>query len=484
MVLEYEGAGPSGVIKIRLSSDGEGITSDFGSTFRGGSERVLWRDVVAAGVGRLSIDLGSVPQGGEVLREMAAREFVFFGCRRRRGRPEVKGWGLPPTAEERAALVAELRSRLGARWREETLDHDAFARSIGVSRLSGLRTALIVLAVVFVGIPLVIALGSSVLALLFNRYTQPFWSLAAGVSAFVLGFRDIRTRFVIRNTPTAKASSAAIGLAELSGRARAIEPTAAPVSGVPSAFWAVRVERYQTTDDGSSWSDVALERSAPLQRFELEDESGRISVWARGSDLILTSRVWQSDEPGSALPDAGRAFLAQRGLVWEGEQRLRVHELRLGDDDPVFVLGSLAERRDVSDSAAAEPRVFAGAGRARRRLHAAGWRTAEDVPFARWIERLPASLREVIFALLELRAASAREQATRVGPPGLAPESVLVWRGAGSRPFVIADHSERAALEHVSQRALAGVGVGALLMAWGVASGIALLVAFGGGAAS
>ena len=474
MVLEYQVESPVGTIQLRTVIDGDGIQTDSTSSFRSDRSRVRWTDVVAAGVGKFQLKLEPSLPEAQLLQPIADREFVMFGCKGRFGGASgVTPWPLPPSPEHRAALIAELRAWLGTRWKGESLDYQAFERELGVSRFSGWGTPLWVLAGLVVVAPIATIAGGAAIGLLFNQYTLPLWAFGAGGVLFRSGFRSLRTTLTIRGTPTAKATSAAIGLAELTGSARAIgEPVPAPVTGVPSLFFAVMVERHERdpNEGGAEWVTVARRRSRPLERLELEDASGRIPVWARGSDLILDERVWESDKSEPLLPEAAKLLLAELGLFWQPDPKLRLTEIRLGVGDPVFVLGTLSERRVVHDLATGAPRVLSTSARTPSRWSAAAWKTSKDVPFAGLIARLPESLRQTVLALLELGSARAREEAVLGGPPELASERVMVWRGDGSRPFLIADHSEDAALRRLSERVVALLVVGGLLMAGGFAT--------------
>ena len=118
-------------------------------------------------------------------------------------------------------------------------------------------------------------------ALLFNEVTIFFWMFLAGGLAFRHGFIQYRNRLAMSGTATAKATSAAIGLAELSGRGLG-STREAPITGTPCLFWKVEVQQYQARSN-RGWNRK-LERSYRVETLELEDDTGRILVWTRGAE--------------------------------------------------------------------------------------------------------------------------------------------------------------------------------------------------------
>src|SRR4029077_10618268 len=71
-----------------------------------------------------------------------------------------------------------------------------------------------------------------------------FWSLAAlgaGPYLFYRGFRELRTRQLIPNTPRARIRSMAMGLVEIEGVAEPRSALVGPFSGRPCLYWQVDI---------------------------------------------------------------------------------------------------------------------------------------------------------------------------------------------------------------------------------------------------
>lgn len=103
---------------------------------------------------------------------------------------------------------------------------------------------------------------------------------AVGVVLLVVGFRSYQFGRIVRDTPTAKPSSAAAGRAEVEGIARPIgEPLETPFTGEPALCLDWRIEERVSEDgDDEKWAERAAEMH--LEPFYLEDDSGRVLVRA------------------------------------------------------------------------------------------------------------------------------------------------------------------------------------------------------------
>jgi hypothetical protein len=263
--------------------------------------------------------------------------------------------------------------------------------------------------------------------------------LAGGVFIFHMGFVEYRNMLSVRNLPTAKASSAAVGLVELAGRARGGTPTPAPVSGTLSASWTVAIERDYSGKNGG-WRGVA-ERRSPFTTLEVEDETGRMLIWPRSAELVLDSSTWVSvDGPP---PDGGARLLAEAGIEWPAgrhSQAMRLVETRIEEGGPLYVLGTVCERAQI-------PARFlrpAQADAAPASVPAAT-PAAQDSRAARWAQRAGLPLDPNRY------------------PPDVDPTRLLMWKGDQKRPFVIAS-SEQKALKSLSSKMKWELAIGPLLI--------------------
>jgi hypothetical protein len=298
---------------------------------------------------------------------------------------------------------------------------------------------------------LVVLIGLYAFALVFNEVTIFGWLFGAGFFSFRHGFIQYRNRLAVSGTATAKASSAAIGLAELSGRGHSEQTGRAPVSKTSCLFWSVDVDQWQRRSKRRGWNNK-LRKSFGVETLELEDDSGRVLVWTRGAELISVKQVWRSEDGDP--PEAGLRLVATTGLQWpapSSRSPMRITEERILSDAPLYVMGTLAERRQIPERPISFlPRVlqkWAGvAPRLDDQSFVAAFRFASQTG-RRWLAR------------------DLQNTVPRWSPPDVDPHRVVVWKGDQRRPFIISGLTEREALSALSRRAWLYILGGGGLMA-------------------
>jgi hypothetical protein len=309
-----------------------------------------------------------------------------------------------------------------------------------------LQFAYLVAAVLIVGF-----LGLMAFALVFNEVTIFGWSFIAGFCAFRHGFIEYRNKLTVSGTATAKASSAAIGLAELVGRGSSADVRDAPVSKTPCLFWSVEVHQWSRQSKRRGWQSK-FQKSFGVETLELDDESGRVLVWTRGAEIITVKQVWRSEDGNP--PEAGLRLVAATGLPWperSSANPMKITEERITAGGPLYVMGTLAERRQIPDTPKA---LWLGL-------------------LKRWADMSPRLDDQSFIAALRFASQGARRwlardlQPAMPGwmPPNVDPHQVLVWKGEQRRPFIIAGQLEPEALKALSRRAWLYILGGGGLMA-------------------
>ena len=169
--------------------------------------------------------------------------------------------------------------------------------------------------------------------------------LAAGPWMYWRGFRTLRTRQLIANTPTARIRSMAMGLVELSGAVEPRSTVTAPFSGKACAYWQVDI----AVQDKRGWRTT----TGP---FYLSDETGVALVYPHGSSCTINYGT-EEHCAGLMLPPCYADYMnAHASLVGSlarlGTLRFRERVLEAGQR--VFVMGTAMPRsqaRAVSQDA-------------------------------------------------------------------------------------------------------------------------------------
>jgi len=162
--------------------------------------------------------------------------------------------------------------------------------------------------------------------------------VAAGVFFFATGFRSLRQRRVVEDTPTSQAGAVAVGPVEIVGRARPLpgDPVIAPFTGERCAFVAWKVERKR----GRHWETVMEGHG---NAFLVRDPSGRILVDGLGADVSRLPSTSIDSGLASDPPARIQEFCKARGIEWRtlGVNRaMRWTETAVLPGSHVYVLGT------------------------------------------------------------------------------------------------------------------------------------------------
>jgi hypothetical protein len=170
----------------------------------------------------------------------------------------------------------------------------------------------------------------------------------AGVFLFFQGFRMLRFKRLILNTPLSKIHSASIGLVEVTGTPVGPQTLSAPITGDPCFYYRARAWQWEEAGKDSKWRQV-LDESMYVPFF-LEDSTGKVLIDPQGAEMDVHRNF--SDEIGTSffgsrdlLPDNIRNFLVQRGLV--PYNKIKLEECIIKPEFPLFVFGTLGENRTM-----------------------------------------------------------------------------------------------------------------------------------------
>jgi hypothetical protein len=362
-----------------------------------------------------------------------------------------------PQGSDRDAIVAELRARLGAGWIGDHLPITDVQQRLGITE--GTWSTFKVIGIVVAVLALLVLLLMSLVMLTHPVITVPA-SIVLGAWLCRKGLRGLSDALAVANSPTSKASSAALGLVELEGRALASAPTAAAVTGRPSAWWDVTVSVWSEERTKGHWSQMAARHGGRIDLVELEDDTGRLPIWLPGATMLLAVQSWESGK--DVLPPNGVALLDELGFPWNSQRRLLVREQCLEVGKTLYVLGTLDERSNLRDPSEAGPLE-----RGLQQLVSGQWRRTV-------VGAAPAPLRVIIAVLIGFldifaQVGNGGDRALReavIAPPALAPSALVVWKGRSGRPFLVSNRTENTALAALRTRSLWTFGAGAAVLCY------------------
>ena len=159
----------------------------------------------------------------------------------------------------------------------------------------------------------------------------------AGPILFAGGFRDLRLKRLIQNTPTSRIRSAAMGLVEVNGVIGCRSVVSAPFSGRTCAVWNVDISIQGRSKN--TWSIV--HRATSGHPFFLRDETGVALVYPHDADCKVHFGVEELCA-GVALPEPYASYvstLGPRQYLWRLGM-LRFRERVLEEGARVYVMGT------------------------------------------------------------------------------------------------------------------------------------------------
>ncbi|MCC6758981.1 MAG: hypothetical protein IT395_05095 [Candidatus Omnitrophica bacterium] len=169
-----------------------------------------------------------------------------------------------------------------------------------------------------------------------------FLGLGAGIFLFFNGFRIFRKKQLIDNVPTSTVRGMAMGLVELSGRAVRGAPLKGPLSREDCAAYTYCIERYERRGKSSSWVTIAKGDSFHCS-FDVEDETGKVTVMPYGVEFICNVRYFFETGLMTPLPPNLSGFMNNAGISYGGffgNSRLRFTERNIQPGEPIYVLGT------------------------------------------------------------------------------------------------------------------------------------------------
>jgi len=97
-----------------------------------------------------------------------------------------------------------------------------------------------------------------------------------GISFLFLGFKKLKEYYLIKNIPTSKIRSIALGLVEVFGKIKVIDTIKTPISKKDCVFYRLVVEKRVPSSKTSKWKKIRDEISCEL--FYIKDETGLIKI--------------------------------------------------------------------------------------------------------------------------------------------------------------------------------------------------------------
>lgn len=170
-------------------------------------------------------------------------------------------------------------------------------------------------------------------------------SLLGGPALFWGGFKDMKRRRLMQDTPTARIRSMAMGLVEVNGTVEQRSTVTAPFSNRPCVYWQVEIAMRSGRRHG--WTTIHKNSSG--NPFFLRDETGLALVYPSGSDCEVAHGV-EETTLGLSLPAFYQDYMRKNGIWMRHVARLsslRFRERTISAGERVYVLGTAVPSAQV-----------------------------------------------------------------------------------------------------------------------------------------
>ena len=170
----------------------------------------------------------------------------------------------------------------------------------------------------------------------------------AGLYIFYRGFKNLRKKQLIENTPTSKVRSIAMGQVEVIGTTKPFTKLIkSPFTNTPCVYYKWQVEEYRRTKNSSYWAEIA--KGDSKNKFYLEDNTGEVLVDPQGAEIDI-----QHDLQTQLKTEIIDAFLTENKIsskAWFFGRQLRYTEYYLTPKDTIYILGYAGKSSEVKSSA-------------------------------------------------------------------------------------------------------------------------------------
>lgn len=198
--------------------------------------------------------------------------------------------------------------------------------------------------------------------------------LIGGLAFFGSGFKSLKLKRLIENTPSSKIRSMAMGLVEVHGKAKPdkMGVIKSPFTATDCVYYHYTIQEYRRGRKSGRW--VTVKRGSTTTPFLLQDDTGSAHVDPNGANVDLPSFSERSSGTGKPPPQLIQEFLTQNKLSptgifgWNKTMRYSEYIIPVGetiyvlgtaDDNPLIAEGSeTSEMKDIMIGKGKHEKIF------------------------------------------------------------------------------------------------------------------------------
>lgn len=161
------------------------------------------------------------------------------------------------------------------------------------------------------------------------------------VIMFIFGYKQLKLRNIVRDTPTSKVGNIKEGLAEVYGDVVPINLQRSPITGTECAYYSYDVQEYRSSGKHHHW--YTIDRGSSNNEFYIQDETGQCKIRPYNAEFKVDP-TFNAPTSGGFPPNVLQ-FFQQRNIPLTGglfgfPRTLRVMETTLVPGKKLYVFGT------------------------------------------------------------------------------------------------------------------------------------------------
>ena len=175
-----------------------------------------------------------------------------------------------------------------------------------------------------------------------------------GFSAVLLwaGFRKLREMRLVKNIPTSKIRSIAMGLVETKGSiCETQQPLTSPITKKECVYYSWKIEEEVRENKRTRWRTIRTKSEGNY--FWMQDETGEVLVQLKGATIDTDSVYRSYRRRRTPLSPEVEEFLDAQGISrdgWFNQKKLRITEETLYPHQSIYVMGTAKDNPYVEDA--------------------------------------------------------------------------------------------------------------------------------------
>jgi len=179
--------------------------------------------------------------------------------------------------------------------------------------------------------------------------------LIIGIIFFFIGFKILKIRHLLQNTPTSKIRSIAMGFSEVCGKVRIYSDKHvmnSPITNQPCVYYKYQIWEYKKSGKDSAWQLIKFNKC--IVHFYLEDETGKILIDPSQAKIKTENKYKYETSHNIDPPKSIINFLYSLNIDYKGffgfNRHFKFIEWCIKPNDKLYITGTVVNNPYVQDA--------------------------------------------------------------------------------------------------------------------------------------